>query len=129
MTLKKLNQEIAATYGSIVSTIEELLLFMNELGGERREINENAKQIVRFLRKFKTSVESEESIAQMTPRKNESLLISLKELLEAITDLQTMVQLALKGNREARVIRGINVSHKLILKELDEQKRMITKAA
>lgn len=129
MTLKDLNTEIAATYESIVDTIEELLFLMNEAKGGKGEIARNARSILPFLRRLKRSIDNEKNMVDATIRKNEPFLLSLEKLLENITDLQAFIQLASKGNEEKRVIRGIDILNKAILKELKEQRGIILRAA
>ena len=129
MALKDLNQEIAATYGSIVSTIEDLLYLMNEARGEKKEIEKKAKSILPFLRRFKMSINNEKNMVDVTIRKNEPFLLSLEKLLEKITDLQAFIQLASRGNKEERVIKGIDILNKEILRELKDQRWIVSRAA
>ncbi len=129
MALKDLNTEIAATYGSIVSTIEELLYLMNEARGEKREIAKKARSILPFLRRLKKSIDSEKNMVDVTIRKNGPFLLSLEQLLEKITDLQAFIQLASRGNKEERVIKGIDILNKAILKELKDQREIVLRAA
>ncbi len=129
MTLKTLNDEIAATYESMVSTIEELLVLMNERRGEKKEIERKARLILPFLRKLKASIDSEQNMVNVTIRRNEPFSLSLETLLEKIANLQAFIQLASKGNKEAKVIKGINILNKAILKELEKQRGIVLRAA
>ncbi len=129
MTLKDLNTEIAATYGSIANNIDELLFLMNEAKGGKGEIARNAKSILPFLRRLKRSIDSEKNMVDATIRKNEPFLLSLEKLLDNLMDLQAFIQLASKGNEEKRVIEGINILNKAILRELKDQREIVSRAA
>ncbi len=129
MALKDLNKEIAATYQSIAQKIEGLLGLLNEVQGERRELITLARSILRYLNRIKKSVNGELTIARNAIKKNESLLISLEDLLDRITELQALIKLVSNGKSEEKIIRSLDITHKSILRDLEDQQKMIAKAA
>jgi len=129
MTLKDLNKEIAATYQSIAQKIEGLLGLLNEVRGEKREVITLARSILRYLNRIKRSVNGELTIAKNAIKKSEPVIISLEDLLNRITELQALIRLVSNGKSEEKIIRSINITHKSILRDLEDQQKMIAKAA
>jgi len=129
MTLKDLNKEIAATYQSIAQKIEGLLGLLNEVRGEKREVITLARSILRYLNRIKRSVNGELTIAKNAIKKSEPVIISLEDLLNRITELQALIKLVSNGKSEDKIIRSIDITHKSILRDLEDQQKMIAKAA
>lgn len=125
MTLKGLNQEIAATYGLIAKKVEELLALVNETESEEREVKKKTEAILKFLSRFKKSVVSEKEIAKKTIKETDPFLVSLQNLLVKIGSLKVYIKLASKKVRGSRVIKGIAITNSSILAELDNEKKML----
>lgn len=125
MTLKELNQGIAATYGLIAKKVEELLALINETESEEKEVKKKTEAILKFLSRFKKSVVSEKEIAKKTIKETDLFLVSLQNLSVKIGSLTVYIKLASKKGRRSRVIKGIAITNSSILAELDNEKKML----
>ncbi len=132
VNILKFIQRLRGVYGHIARSIEELVELMNR-GGDFVDIKAKAESIVPLLAALKKSVEKETKIAEIALKKDESLIISMKDISANLYDLSILIKVSGTKKVEGKVsklikeINGNNQDIKQKLNRLEVKLEAITK--